>query len=360
MDKRKLHNDLTKMFCINLYHQETVSELTSVAAYYGLEDRAIHRYQNDALFHAKVDSLVFHVMLIVGNRDSERIADLRAQLAELAQCRDHWKASYEDVRADLKRAEEERDDRRMSLAQEIAGALKARGLYCPKDFNSPDIIQAVGLALESLSEHRLNFSLAREAEKRGEEMFLDAHPEYRDRLALPSTDRLVCWLLEQLVAAKRIAAFSPPEGWEMETCKSCGQANKIGFDIPDSEWEAIVPIELQDRIVCYSCLEQMAFDKGLSIHLNGLFPVARTDAYYQPEVEFEKQLTAAQARAERAEKVLALLDAVKADAKSVANAPPGEFVRGLAFSARQVCKQVVEAVRLANATESVTSEPDYY
>jgi len=72
------------------------------------------------------------------------------------------------------------------------------------------------------------------------------------------------------------------------------------------------------------------------------------------------ELAAAQARAERAEKVLALLDAVKADAKSVANAPPGEFVRGLAFSARQVCKQVVEAVRLANATESVTSEPDYY
>ena len=34
-------------------------------------------------------------------------ADLRAQLAELAQCRDHWKASYEDVRAQLKQAEEE-------------------------------------------------------------------------------------------------------------------------------------------------------------------------------------------------------------------------------------------------------------
>ncbi len=35
------------------------------------------------------------------------IAALRAQLAELAQCRDHWKASYEDVRAKLKQAEGE-------------------------------------------------------------------------------------------------------------------------------------------------------------------------------------------------------------------------------------------------------------
>lgn len=78
---------------------------------------------------------------------------------------DHEK-SIAALRAKLKQAEEERDDRRMSLAQEIAGALKARGLYCPKDFNSPDIIQAVGLALESLSEHRMNFDLAREAEKR--------------------------------------------------------------------------------------------------------------------------------------------------------------------------------------------------
>jgi predicted nucleic acid-binding Zn-ribbon protein len=38
-------------------------------------------------------------------RDAE-IAALRAQLAELAQCRDHWKTSYEDVRANLNQAEE--------------------------------------------------------------------------------------------------------------------------------------------------------------------------------------------------------------------------------------------------------------
>ena len=39
----------------------------------------------------------------------EDYAALRAKLAELAQCRDHWKTSYEDVRAKLKQAEDNRD-----------------------------------------------------------------------------------------------------------------------------------------------------------------------------------------------------------------------------------------------------------
>lgn len=39
-------------------------------------------------------------------------------------------------------------DDRMALAQEIAETLRSRGFYCPKDFAGPDLITAVGQALE--------------------------------------------------------------------------------------------------------------------------------------------------------------------------------------------------------------------
>lgn len=57
---------------------------------------------------------------------------------------------------------------------------------------------------------------------------------------------------------------------------------------------------------------------------------------------------------------LNLLMAVRAQAESVSNAPPGELVRGQAFDAKQVCKQVVEAIKAVDdspkVTESVTED----
>jgi len=41
-------------------------------------------------------------------------------------------------------------DDRLSLAQEIAGALKSSGSFVPKDWAGPDLISAVGIALADL------------------------------------------------------------------------------------------------------------------------------------------------------------------------------------------------------------------
>jgi hypothetical protein len=76
-------------------------------------------------------------MLLVGNRDSEVIADLRAQLAELKEKNEEWEQT---------------------------------------------------------------FDLTYKADVRGIEMFRKAHPEYAEQLKMPSTDKLICWLLEQLAA----------------------------------------------------------------------------------------------------------------------------------------------------------------
>lgn len=98
-----------------------------------------------------------------------------------------WDALIAALRAQLKRVDEERDG-----ARRDADDVRDNVFFL--------IDQETSKLKSDLATYQLNFSLAREAEKRGEEMFLDAHPEYRERLALPGTDRLVCWLLEQLAA----------------------------------------------------------------------------------------------------------------------------------------------------------------
>jgi hypothetical protein len=84
-----------------------------------------------------------------------------------------------------------------------------------------------------LEEADLSINTYSQAVKRGEEMFLEAHPEYRERLALPGTDRLVCWLLEQLAAYE-----SRDETWR-------GKKEMLENDLAKA-WERV---ERAERIV---------------------------------------------------------------------------------------------------------------
>ena len=50
---------------------------------------------------------------------------------------------------------------------------------------------------------------------------------------------------------------------QQQTCKSCGQPDKFDFCVPDDIWEAIVPPNLQNRVVCLYCFDDYAREQGV-------------------------------------------------------------------------------------------------
>lgn len=54
-------------------------------------------------------------------------------------------------------------------------------------------------------------------------------------------------------------------GWMMPTsreiCKLCFGVNRIGFLVPDSVWEEVVPEHVRDSVVCLSCFTELADEK---------------------------------------------------------------------------------------------------
>jgi len=46
-----------------------------------------------------------------------------------------------------------------------------------------------------------------------------------------------------------------------QRCKICGCADKFDFDIEVSVWKQVVPIEYQNRVVCFSCFDDFAKKK---------------------------------------------------------------------------------------------------
>ncbi len=59
-------------------------------------------------------------------------------------------AEIKDYKRELEAARAERDDARNSLAQEIHGCLKSRGIYSPGIGTPSDLIGAVGMAIDTL------------------------------------------------------------------------------------------------------------------------------------------------------------------------------------------------------------------
>jgi len=43
-----------------------------------------------------------------------------------------------------------------------------------------------------------------------------------------------------------------------EICKLCWEPNRVGFDVPDDVWAAVVPKHVRERIVCLSCFTRLA------------------------------------------------------------------------------------------------------
>lgn len=48
-----------------------------------------------------------------------------------------------------------------------------------------------------------------------------------------------------------------------QTCKVCGRRDKFNFHVPDEFWERVVPPEYQNHVVCLSCFDDFAAQKGI-------------------------------------------------------------------------------------------------
>jgi hypothetical protein len=43
-----------------------------------------------------------------------------------------------------------------------------------------------------------------------------------------------------------------------QTCKACGERDKFNFDVPDHIWQAVVPSQLRQLVVCLPCFDEFA------------------------------------------------------------------------------------------------------
>jgi len=50
---------------------------------------------------------------------------------------------------------------------------------------------------------------------------------------------------------------------QRQTCKVCGRPDKFDFHVPDAVWEAIVPEEYRNKVVCLNCFDDFAAAKGI-------------------------------------------------------------------------------------------------
>lgn len=48
-----------------------------------------------------------------------------------------------------------------------------------------------------------------------------------------------------------------------QKCKACGRRDKFDFYVPDEVWESVVPIRLQERVVCLACFDRLAKERGV-------------------------------------------------------------------------------------------------
>lgn len=50
---------------------------------------------------------------------------------------------------------------------------------------------------------------------------------------------------------------------QQQTCKACGQPDKLNFHVPDEVWRDVVPTELQSRVVCLFCFDEYARENNV-------------------------------------------------------------------------------------------------
>ncbi len=50
---------------------------------------------------------------------------------------------------------------------------------------------------------------------------------------------------------------------QRQTCKVCGWKDKFDFHVSDEIWHTIVPAPYQNHVVCLSCFDDFAHEKGV-------------------------------------------------------------------------------------------------
>ena len=58
-------------------------------------------------------------------------------------------------------------------------------------------------------------------------------------------------------------------------CKRCGRSDGIFFEVSDSDWITVVPVDFLDKHLCLTCFDKLAYAKNyaytlLSISFDGL------------------------------------------------------------------------------------------
>lgn len=48
-----------------------------------------------------------------------------------------------------------------------------------------------------------------------------------------------------------------------QTCKVCGRPDKFDFHVPDETWDAAVPPEFRNRVICLFCFDDLAEKAGV-------------------------------------------------------------------------------------------------
>jgi len=48
-----------------------------------------------------------------------------------------------------------------------------------------------------------------------------------------------------------------------QRCKVCGNRDKFDFHVTEEIWSEIVPLQYQNRVVCLSCFDDFAKEKGI-------------------------------------------------------------------------------------------------
>lgn len=49
---------------------------------------------------------------------------------------------------------------------------------------------------------------------------------------------------------------------QRQRCKVCWSADGFNFNVPDWVWEAVVPADLRDHVVCLRCFDDLAVATG--------------------------------------------------------------------------------------------------
>ena len=53
------------------------------------------------------------------------------------------------------------------------------------------------------------------------------------------------------------------EGLQQQRCKVCWKADGFNFNVPDTLWRKVVPRRLRGFVVCLSCFDKLATEKGV-------------------------------------------------------------------------------------------------